>query len=250
MNSKTVSLLFTLLCTSALHAVDVRFLAFDNKVTSQKVLVVTGAKDDHSELIGDLAELKRSKNYKSTENAPVKLMIEGKKDANGNPLTCEVPLKSATKPLVIIIATDKTPSGLAGVAVDDNESNFKWGSVLAFNSCKEDMALVFVPQGKPKVMAKIPAGWTPTTIMPPVEKGAFGMQLFKASDLKSVMFSNVWTSDPGTRELVFVMPSEDKRLGPVFPKVITETRETLRAEEEAERARRGAASNPPPGDHH
>jgi hypothetical protein len=245
MNAKIASLFLLFLCSTAAHAVSVRFLAWDESLMSQKIMVMKDK--DKGQLIKDLHPLKRSINYQVADNEPLKLHPDGKNNQDGSPVILDVPLNGFTKPLVIVIPNDKVPSGLAAIAIEDNETNFKWGSYMVFNATREDLVMVV-----DKVPTKIPVGWKPVMITPKKIDGPAGVELRPAKDLKTVVYSMIWQGAEDMRRLVIIVPGNDARLGAYAPKIIPEDKAGIAAEaaNAAAAAKSGGnGNNTPPPDH-
>lgn len=232
MNAKIASFFLVLLCTVTAHAVNVRFLAWDDSVAAKKISIVRGDKGD---LIRDLHPLKRTGNYPGgDEKNPMKLRLDGRKNPDGTPADLEVKLEGIAKPLVLVIANDKAPSGLASVVINDDESNFKWGSYQIFNATPGDIALVV-----DKVAVKIPTGWKPVPITPKGTNKAASIEMRTYKDPSKVVYSAVWPAEPDARLLIILSPSTDARLGPISTKTVPETKAIMAAEAEQERSRAG-----------
>lgn len=247
MNVKFLGLILALAFTTAVRAVDARFLAWDSSVSKMKIYVMRGASP--VEITG-LHDLKRTRTFNGlADSAPVSLHLDGMNNPDGTPALCQVNIAGAQHPLILILAAPKLPAGIAAVAVDDDETHFKWGSFLVFNACAEDMVVVATVEKK-NTNFKVPHGWTPVPFVPSISKGGFGIELRRASDLTKPVFTNVWEVDPGQRDLVFIVPGTDARTGLYTLKVVPESRAENDADRRAQTAREGGGAGNAPAEHH
>jgi Ca-activated chloride channel family protein len=197
------------------RTIPVRFLAWDESLVSQKIMVMKDK--ERGQLIRDLHSLNLSINYQVAANEPLKLYPEGKSNPDGSPAILDVPLNGFTKPLVIIIPNDKVSSGLAAIAIEDNEANFKWGSYMVFNATREDLVMVV-----DKVPTKIPVGFKPVSITPKNINGPASIELRPVKDLKRVVYLESWQGAEDVRRLAIIVPGKDTALGGYVLKIIPE----------------------------
>ena len=73
------------------------------------------------------------------------------------------------------------------------------------------------------------------------------VQLYTYDRPERPIYSSVWLFNPDERVLVFLVPGEDPRLGPVAMKMISENRRLIAAEKQAtEKASNSTAAAPAP----
>lgn len=202
-----------------LHAIPVRFLAWDPAVAGRKVSLVTG--DTSAVPIENLHPLQRTRSLNATpgDDGGMKLRTLDKTDADGKPAELVVKIQSTfTKPLVLLLPDDKAPSGLRGFVIEDSEGNFAWGSFRILNATGKGLAIALGSEKK-----LLPASWTPIDLKPSGDK-AVPVIVVAQSDSKTALFSGVWKPDADLRRLVIILPSTDVRNGPLALKVIPEDR--------------------------
>lgn len=210
------------LFSGALHALPIRFLAWDDAVGARKLGVVSSKGVDP--IVG-LHPLKRSEMVNATpgEEGLVVRAID-RNTPDGKPIDFKVEKGAAFQsPLVILLADPKAPSGLRGFAVDDSNSNFPWGSFRLMNATGKPLGFV---GGKERKV--LPADWAPVNV-----DGNGGasvpVALYSPEKPAKPAYSTYWSCEPNTRHLVFILNNENGRLGPVAVKVVIEDREPVAA---------------------
>lgn len=83
----------------------------------------------------------------------------------------------------------------------------------------------------------IPAAWTPIQVKPGGADRNMQVQLFLHDQPNPPLYSAVWEHRDTYRNLVFIVPNEDPRLGPVAFKFLTEDRRVLELENSAAKAK-------------
>ncbi len=140
-------------------------------------------------------------------------------------------------PLILLLPDEKSPTGLRLLAIEDNASDFKWGSTRLINATGKK--LVFKWEKK---LVAIPSSWTPTDVNPGGENRNMGVELFLPEQPDPPLYSAVWEQREEFRNLVFLLPSTDPRLGPVTFKTITEDQRAILADEAEKRKSSNGAS--------
>lgn len=129
-------------------------------------------------------------------------------------------------PLLVLIPDEKSPTGLRQLVLEDNISDFQWGSIRLVNATGKKLVFKW-----DKKLAVIPPSWTPTDVTPGGANRNMGVQLFLAEKPDPPLYSAIWEQRDEFRNLVFLVPGDDPRLGPVAFKTITEDRRVQIAEE-------------------
>lgn len=231
MNPRLVIILSVLACFPvAAEPVNVRFLAWDETIALRQ-LSSAGSPGG----IEGLHPLQRTRDYKvEVEEGTFMLFAEDKAGAEGGPPSLAVKIKEGMRhPLVLLLPKPGSPTGLATMVIEDDESSFKWGSVRAFNATPRDLAVSVGAEGK-----LLPAGWKAVDYQPEADRTVPVMivlpeELKKAAPERRPLFSTVWTGEAEVRSLAIIVPGTDPRLGPVAVKVISEDRRVLAAERAA-----------------
>lgn len=227
--------LLALVLSPAAKAMEFRFLAWDEQVAARPLAVLGGANKD-GVAIKNLHPLKRSPAVDAKLNeASLLVRVLDKKDASGNPIDFSVKVAGeVTHPLVLLLPDPKALSGLRGYVLEDDVANFPWGTYRMLNGTGKELAMRLGSLAKP-----LTADWKPLDLMPggnkplPVE---IAMRDAAAADAMKTVYSAIWKPDPDVRNLVFVVPGTEPRLGPLAIKVIPENRKILELEAQAEGA--------------
>lgn len=214
------------ICCSVANAAPIRFLAWDDDVSTRKLGVVSGKGVDP---IANLHPFARSKEVTVTlgeEGLVIRALDRTTPD--GKPVDFKVDKAAGLKsPVVLLMPDPKMPSGLRGVAFEDSRDTFPWGTVRFVNTTGKPLGLMF---GKTKKV--LPASWTPVDIKPEGDKSN-SVLIYTQDDPSKASYTSLWTQDPDKRRLAILAPSSDVRLGSLAVKVIPEDRlETLPVREE------------------
>lgn len=230
-------LLGLLVFHSPLLAAPIRFLPWDDAMSTRKVGLqstqgVTEIKDLHPD--------KRTAPIDGTAGeTPLQLVALDRTSPDGKLVTVE--LKSIVgmqAPLVLILPDPKHPTGLRPFVIDDNTSNFSWGTIRFINATGKALLI-----RQDQAVKALPETWTPVDVNPGGEARNMSVQLAARDDLKSILYSAVWEHSPDVRKLVFVLPGADVRTGAVDFKVIPEDRRILAAAAAAAAAAKPNESN-------
>ncbi len=107
-------------------------------------------------------------------------------------------------------------------------SSFAWGSSRFINATGRQ--LVF---GYEKKIVALPASWTPVQADPGGDTRNMEVKFFFRDEPSRPFYSGIWEQNSELRMLVFPVPGEDPRLGPVAMKMIPEDRRLVKAAQEA-----------------
>ena len=202
----------------ALLAVPIRFLAWDDSVAARKIGFqnIKGVSE-----LQDLHPSKRSATLEGTAGeSPLQLIALDRPGPEGKPATLEIKAPAGIQsPLVLILPDAKHLTGLRLFVIEDNSSNFGWGTVRFINATGKALLI-----RQDKTIKALPDTWTPVDVDPGGKARNMGMQLVARDDLKAILYSAVWEHDPDVRKLVFVVPGTDVRTGAVEFKIIPENR--------------------------
>jgi hypothetical protein len=208
--------------SSAAHALEVRFLAWDEP-TATRQLAVAGGQAEHA--VKGLHPLQRT-------NAVGAALTEGnltlraldRKDAEGKAVDFTVKVGDAmTRPLVLLLPDAKAPSGLRGFAIEDDSTSFPWGTSRILNATGKPLEVVLG-----SIRKQLPPAWQPVDLRPGGDK-ALAVSLASTDAPRKPLYTGVWKPENDVRRLVFVIPGTDSRLGPLALKVIPEDRQSLAA---------------------
>lgn len=209
----------------SLNAVPLRVLAWDDAIAARKLAI------SHSqgiEELGDLHPSQRSRVYQapSGEGAPAVIAALDRQDAEGKPFTCPIKIpEGVSKPLLILLPDAKAASGLCLLVLDDDLAGFDWGSIRLVNATGRQ--LVFKWDESVEV---IPPGWNPVQVKPGGADRNMQVQLFLHDRPASPLYAAVWEHRKSYRNLVFILPHTDPRLGAVSFKFIIEDLRVLELE--------------------
>jgi hypothetical protein len=204
-----------------LLAIPVRLLAWDDAVAARKIAFQNGTTVVE---VADLHPNKRSDALDGgTGGSPLQLVALDRDSKDGKPVAVEIKLAAGIlKPLVLILPDPKHPTGLRPFVVEDDATNFGWGTIRFINATGKALLV-----RHDKTIKKLPAAWTPVDVDPGGEARNTGVQVAMPEDIKSILYSAVWEHDPEIRKLVFVVPGREARTGVVEFKIIPEDRRTL-----------------------
>ena len=204
-----------------LFAIPVRFLAWDDAVAARKIAIQNGTTVVE---VPDLHPNKRSDALDGgAGGSPLQLVALDRDSEDGKPVTIEIKLAAGIqKPLVLILPDPKHVTGLRTFVIEDDATNFGWGTIRFINATGKALLV-----RHDKAIKKLPATWTPVDVDPGGEARNTGVQVALPEDTKSILYSAVWEHDPAVRKLVFIIPGREVRTGAVEFKIIPEGRRTL-----------------------
>ena len=208
----------TLLLCQALQALPLRVLAWDDAIAARK-LAITDSKGLVT--IEAMHPSKRTKIYHVTAgDKPIWIQALDKTDKDGKPAVSEIRIPPGTKLALLLLLPDaKATTGLRLLVLDDDAANFAWGSFRFINACGKKLAIVFEKKGTP-----LPASWTPVAVNPGGDNRNMEVELFFFEQPAVPVYTAVWEQQQDVRTLIFIVPGEDPRQGPVAMKMITEDR--------------------------
>lgn len=214
-------LLGLLAALTPLHALPIKFLAWDDSIVGRKIAFTTGMEAAE---IQDLHPHKRSKTFTWTGGeAPPALVALDRSAPDGKPVT--IPLKFAAglkSPLVLILPDPQHPTGLRGFVIEDEAGSFAWGTLRFINATGQEI-LVRID----KEVKTLPQTWKPVDSIPGGAKRNIGIQMASRTDLNAVLYSSVWEHDPDVRKLIIVVPGTAADSGAVDLKIIPEDRRSV-----------------------
>lgn len=152
--------------------------------------------------------------------AGTRLFILDRKDDEGRPL--ELPLRfptGAEQPLLLLLPDPDSAAGLRPFIVEDAAKAFPWGSFRLFNVTPDPLAFRW-----DKLAKRLKPGWSPVLVEPEGPSRNLEVFLYKQADLEKPIYTAVWEHRQDMRQLVFVVPSEDRSIGPYRFKIIPELR--------------------------
>jgi hypothetical protein len=225
----------SLLLCQGLQAIPLRVLAWDDEIAARK-LAIAGAKEFVT--IQAMHPSKRTKVYQVIGgDKPVTIQALDKTDKDGKPATCGILLPPAIKQALLVILPDaKAATGLRLVVLEDDAPNFPWGCSRFINACGRKLAFVYE-----KKLTALPVSWEPVLVNPGGDNRNMEVQIFLFDDPQRPIYSAVWEQRQEVRTLIFIVPGEDPRLGPVAMKMISEDRRVKERE-----AKAAAANHAPP----
>ncbi|MEO5712847.1 MAG: hypothetical protein ABIT37_05105 [Luteolibacter sp.] len=218
--------LVSLLCP-ALQAVPVRVLAWDDAIAGMR-LALGDAKG--SSVIESMHPSKRTRIYQLTAGEkPLVVEALDKKDPEGRPYTNEIKIPERIKqPLLVILPDAKAPTGVRLFVLDDDTSSFAWGSTRFINATGKQ--LVYVQEKK---IVHLPSSWDPVQTDPGGTTRNMEVKFYFHDQPARAFYSAIWEYNTDLRMLVFLLPGEDPRSGPVAMKMIPEDRRLVLAAKEA-----------------
>jgi hypothetical protein len=224
-----LSLLGFLALHGALLAGPIRFLPWDDAIAARKIGF------QNAKGVAELQELhphKRSAPADGTAGeTALKLVALDRTSEDGKPVTVDIKLSAGIQsPLILILPDPKHPTGLRPFVIEDNATNFSWGSLRFINATGKALLVK-----QDKTIKALPETWTPVDLSPGGEARNTGVQLVARDDLNTILYSAVWEHHPDIRKLVFILPGTDARTGALEFKIIPEDRrvQAVAAAEEA-----------------
>ena len=209
----------------SLKAVPLKVLAWNDEVAARE-LAISHSKG--TEELRDLHPSQRSKVYQVVpgEGATAVLVALDRKDAEGKPATSEIKITGGVrKPLLILLPDTKAASGLRLLVMDDDLAGFNWGSIRLINTTGKPLVFKW-----DKNLMAIPAGWKPVQVKPGGADRNMQVQLFRRDQADPPLYASVWEHRDTYRNLVFIVPNEDPRLGAVAFKFLVEDRRVVESE--------------------
>ena len=227
MSSTTVSILLTILSALSLHAAQLHVLAWDQAIAKRDLAITSGGKEAKSEPILSMHHLARSAPVKiSTKSQSIQLQVNDRLSEDGKPLLVPIEIpEGVTRPLIIIISNKESPTGLKAMVINDDDSDFKWGTIRFVNVTGS--TLVFRTEKKNTLLK---SSWKPITVSPGGNTRNMGVAFYLRSNPKlPPLYSSIWKHRDDLRQLVFIVPSKDKSRSVVDFKFLTENRAVVEA---------------------
>ncbi len=212
---------------SSLHAIPVRILAWDSDIAEMHLAI---GDSKGNTVIAAMHPSKRTSSYQVTagETPPVLVALD-KKGPDGKPFTSPIKIPEGIKqPLLVVLPDAKAPTGIRVFVMDDDATGFSWGSTRFINALGKEVVFVH----EKKILA-LPPSWNPVQLEPGGETRNMEVKLFFRDQPQRAVYSAVWEHNTDLRMLVFLLPGEDPRLGPVSMKMIPEDRRIAKMEEQA-----------------
>lgn len=204
-------------------AVPLRVLAWDPEVAAMRLSI---GKGKEGTVIEAMHPSKRTKAYQvaAGEN-PLVIQALDRPDADGKPSTSTIKIPESVKqPLLLVLPDPKAATGIRLLVLEDDTADFAWGSTHFINATGRE--LVFAAEGK---ALRLPPSWTPVHADPGGATRSIEVKLFSRDQPARPIYSAIWEHDTDQRTLVFLVPGEDSRLGPVAIKAIPEDRRVIAA---------------------
>ncbi|MEO5914799.1 MAG: hypothetical protein ABIS50_11230 [Luteolibacter sp.] len=222
-----ISILASCIGSPLLHAIPVRVLAWDSEIAGMKLAL---ADSKGSKIIDAMHPAKRTGVYQiSAGETPAVIETLDKKDAEGKPFKAAITIPDGLKqPLIVILPDSKAASGIRPFVIEDDSSSFAWGSNRFINATGKE--LVFVCEKK---IVDLPPSWTPVIADAGGINRNLEVKLFFRDQPQRAIYSAVWEHNSDQRMLVFLVPGDDPRLGPVAMKMIPEDRRSKAPDEAA-----------------
>jgi hypothetical protein len=222
-----VAILAASFFSNSLLAIPVRVLAWDRDIASRPLAI--GDSKGTTKIEG-MHPTQRTEVYQVTAGeTPPAIVALDKKGTDGKLLSTPIKIPTSTKnPLLIILPDEKAPSGVRIFVLEDDTAGFSWGSTRFINATPKE--LVFVSEKKGTAL---PPSWNPVQIDPGGDTRNREVKIFYRDQPEKAVYSALWEQSSDVRTLVFMVPSEDPRLGPVGIKMIAEDRRIIKAADEA-----------------
>lgn len=210
--------LIALVTCSLLHAIPVRVLAWDDEIAAMHLAI---GDSKGSTVIEAMHPAKRSMIYQVlVGEKPLVIEALDRKGPDGKPCTSEIKIaEGITQPLVVILPDDKASTGVRLFVLEDATSDFTWGSFRFINATGRQLVYI----GEKKVVP-LPPSWNPVQEKPGGDARNMEVKFYFRENSSHPVSSSIWEYSPDERILVFLVPGEDPRLGPVAMKMIPEDR--------------------------
>ena len=206
-----------------LHALPVRILAWDEEVAEMRLNLVDSK---GSVPVSAMHPAKRTPIYNlSLGEKPPVVETPDRKDAEGKPFTSEIRIPSGMRqPLLVVLPDAKASSGIRLLVLEDDSTSFDWGNTRFINATGKELVFAYE-----KKAVAIPPSWNAVDANPGGSERNMEVKLFYRDRPERAFYSAIWEQKPDLRMLVFLVPGEDDRLGPVAFKMIPEDRRLLKA---------------------
>lgn len=212
---------------SSLHAMPVKFLAWDDAIAGRKIAFLNGT--EMTEIQG-LHPHRRSRavTWKGGEIPPALVALDRQAE-DGKPVTIPLNFTAGLKsPLVVIAPNANHPTGLRCFVIEDASDSFAWGTLRFINATGKEI-LVRID----KEVRALPETWKTIDSKPGGGKRNIPIQMASRTDLEMVLYSSVWEHDPEVRKLIIVVPGTSADGGPIDLKIIPEDRRSIAAPAES-----------------
>jgi hypothetical protein len=238
MNTRYLALVAcSILGLHSVAAVPVRVLAWDDNVAARK-LSISSAKGTVEIL--DMHPFERTAPVEVTlsGDTPAALLAIDRRGKDGQPVFSPLEIPEGMKaPLLLLLPDKKSPTGVRQLAVEENLTDFPWGTVRFINMT--GTGLVF---RSGKTLLAIPGSLVATDFKPAVDSPRMGVEFFLADRPEQRIFTSVWEYRSEFRNLVFIASNDNARGAPISFKTIIEDRRAVHMEEQRQRlAARGRA---------
>jgi hypothetical protein len=222
-----------LILSCPLQAASVRVLPWDGEIAAMRLAL---ADSKGSSTIQAMHPSKRTRIYQVTAGEkPIVIEALDRKGPDGKPFASEVKIPEGMKnPLIVILPDTKAPAGVRPFVLEDDVSNFSWGSTRFINATGREVVYVAEKKG-----LALPSSWTPVQSNPGGDTRNIDVKFFFKDETARAFYSAVWEYNKDLRMLVFLVPSDDPRLGPVAMKMIPEDRRLIEAESGANKEATG-----------
>lgn len=207
----------------ALLAIPIRVLAWDQEIAGRKLAIVQGK---GAVILDAMHPSQRTAAYQASGGEiPLVIQALDKPLVEDKPASSQILIPAALKrPLLLLLPDPKSATGLRLVLLEDDTSGFPWGSIRFINACAKKLAFVH-----DKKVVALPPSWDPVQVEPGGSSRNLDVQFYFYDTPERSIYSSVWLFNPEVRTLVFLVPGEDPRLGPVAMKMIREDRRLLAA---------------------
>lgn len=216
-----------LMIYSSLHAVTVKFLAWDDAIAKREISFLN---DTEMTEIEGLHPHRRSRavTWKGGEIPPVLVALDRQAE-DGKPVIIPLNFTAGLKsPLVVIVPNANHPTGLRCFVIEDASESFAWGTLRFINATGKEI-LVRID----KEVRALPETWKTIDSKPGGGKRNIPIQMASRTDLEMVLYSSVWEHDPEVRKLIIVVPGSSVDGGPIDLKIIPEDRRSVVAPAES-----------------
>lgn len=221
-SARRLAVLFSALFSCGpLHAISIRVLAWDGEIAAMRLAI---GDSKGSNPIEAMHPSRRTRIYQVIAGEkPLVIESLDRKGPDGKPCTSEIKIAEGVKqPLLVILPDAKATTGIRLFVLEDDASNFAWGSFRFINATGRQ--LVYVCEKK---IVAIPPSWNPVQAEPGGEARNMEVKFYFREDSSQPFSSSIWEHDPDERMLVFLVPGEDPRQGPVAMKMIPENRKLV-----------------------
>lgn len=206
-------------------AVPVRFLAWDEGVSSREIAVAWGKK---TVAIKNMHPSQRTDKIDVPAGAEsLRVVAMDRKDEEGGFASISLELgKGMKNPLVLLLPDKEVPAGLRLIVLEDDVNEFGWGTIHLINATEQELYFNYEEKE-----VKIEVSWSPVEVAPGGESRKIGVAVFAPDKRDRPIYSGIWQHQQEQRHLVFMVPGEDQSRGPVDFKFITENRLAVEAKE-------------------